>query len=124
VSETGFLANLKEGDEVILCWGTVDTIVKITRVTAAHICINDLKINRKTNTEVGASKWNRRWLREATAEATADIRGAERRRALVATLRNMRWDNLSDEALEAVSATLIAQERRAKLVADAKKDFP
>lgn len=99
-------SELKAGDEAVVRSGhySEGQIVKVARVTATQVIINDnLRFRKDNGRKVGESDvWHRTYLEELTDE----VRGRIRHASLASALGRIKWEALSLEVLEAVVAAI------------------
>lgn len=102
-----WLEQLKTGDSVIVSGsytGSLPLVKEVDRITNTQIVIGSTKYRRDSGRQIGGSTWHWSWLQEATPEAVKKIKDEGRRRKLQYDLRETKWQRLSLEALEEITA--------------------
>lgn len=86
---------------------------EVERVTDTQIVIKGFttKFRRKDGTEVGGTSWSALCIIDATPAEMQRMRAAERRSAMLATIRNVDFKKLDNATLEQVIEVLKANKK-------------
>ena len=96
---TSWIDSLKVGDRVL----DGDELITVTAVHKLHIVCGSYGKYKKTDGRlVGSSGWNRRYIREATAERVIEITENRLRSKLKNTIKNAKLNNLSTDTLQKI----------------------
>jgi hypothetical protein len=97
---TGWIANLKAGDQVFVSWNGNLELKTVDRITpTGRTVINDSAFDDNGNLISNRDNWNRYWLVEATEERLEQYNLDQLRRSALRLMRDTpgRYENLSEE---------------------------
>lgn len=98
MSNTEWLNGLRKGDSVVISAHGL-TLATVTHATATQVHVNGSKFRRTNGKRISSDSWHYSSIVEPTPERLVEIRRAQ----TVARLGNVRWREMPDSLLFAVS---------------------